>query len=396
MLTAFLNKKNNLTELTHLNFNIWNIIILLCIIQGIVFGVIVLTNKKYFSKTNSYLAYTAFSLSFNNLQYWFADSKLTTICPFLDWLRVPFDFLFIPMFYFFVCHYLENKISRKDKIILCLPFIIDFICQIISSINTLFYKEKLIDHRIIHHYSLIEEASSMIFSLFLIVFTIRLVNKYERKNLLYNFEIVKAKTKWLKQILFIGLTVCVFWFIEIYFMMDKKNQSLSMFYPLWLSSSFIIYWLSYVGLFQSNLYSERKEIRKELISITDIDIPDIKILDDKKNINEQSTERIYNEFESIVKKMYLNPNLNLEDVAKEINISGNYLSQIINIRNIKFNDYLNALRVERVKLMLSEETFSTYTITSIGLEAGFNSNASFYRAFKKHTNISPSLYRENI
>jgi AraC-like DNA-binding protein len=381
--------------LTDLNFNIWNIIILLCIIQGIVFGLIVLVNKKYFSKTNSYLAFTSFSLSFSNLQYWFLDSKLTTIFPFLGWLRVPCDFLFIPMFYFFVCHYLELKIPRKHKITICLPFIIDFICQIISSINKLIFGGKLIDSKIIYKYLVIEESFSMIFSSLLLLFTIRLVNKYEKENLIYNFEIVKAKTKWVKQILFIGVTVCVFWVVEIYFMMDK-DHGLSIYYPLWLSNSFIIYWLSYVGLFQSNLYSERKEIRKELINNSENDNSDVKSQDDKKNISEQSTERIYSEFEAIVQKRYLNPNLSLDDVAKEINITSNYLSQIINIRNITFNDYVNALRVDRVKLMLSEETFSTYTITSIGLEAGFNSNASFYRAFKKHTNMSPSLYRENI
>ena len=378
-----------------LNLNIWNIIILLCIVQGIVFGIIVLANKKYASKTNSYLAYTTFALSFSNLQYWFLDSKLAQILPFLDWLRIPLDYLFIPMFYFFVCHYLELKITGRHKILICLPFIIDFTCQIISSINTVIYDGKLIDRNIIYNYLLVEETISMIFSLILLIFTIRLVNRYEKKNIIYNFEIVKAKTKWVKQILFIGVTVCIFSIIEIYFMIDKAH-GMSIYYPLWLSNSFIIYWLSYVGLFQSNLYSERKEISKELINNSENDISDIKSQDYKKNINEQSTEKIYSEFEAIVQKRYLNPNLNLDDVAKEINFTSNYLSQIINIRNVKFNDYVNALRVERVKLMLSEETFSTYTITSIGLEAGFNSNASFYRAFKKHTNMSPSLYRENI
>jgi AraC-like DNA-binding protein len=45
--------------------------------------------------------------------------------------------------------------------------------------------------------------------------------------------------------------------------------------------------------------------------------------------------------------------------------------------------------------MLKDDSFSNYTITAIGLEAGFNSNASFYRAFKKQTNVSPSDYRNS-
>lgn len=80
-------------------------------------------------------------------------------------------------------------------------------------------------------------------------------------------------------------------------------------------------------------------------------------------------------------------------VATNINISTNYLSQIINSNKIKFNDYINKLRIEEAIKMLNDEKFSQYTITSIGLEAGFNSNASFYRAFKKHTGKSPKNYK---
>ena len=90
----------------------------------------------------------------------------------------------------------------------------------------------------------------------------------------------------------------------------------------------------------------------------------------------------------------MNPFLNLNDVAQDLKISNNYLSQIISSKNTNFNDFLNFVRIEKVKVMLNEIEYSNYTITSIGLEAGFNSNASFYRAFKKHTGISPSNYRK--
>lgn len=46
-------------------------------------------------------------------------------------------------------------------------------------------------------------------------------------------------------------------------------------------------------------------------------------------------------------------------------------------------------------MILSNE-YNQYTITSIGLEAGFNSNASFYRAFKKECGQSPTEYRKNL
>jgi AraC-like DNA-binding protein len=376
----------------NLNLNIYNIIILMGILQGLVFSFAILFTKKYYSKTNSFLAYTVLSLSFSNLQYWMIDSNLVKSFPVLGMLRIPCDFLMIPMFYFFVNHYLERKITRRHKLLLCLPFIIDFVFQIINTINTTIFHDQLINHNIVYTYLVIEESFSMCFSAILIILTIRIVNKYERENTNYSFKIVKARTKWLKQILFIGLAVCSFWTIQIYIMMNKGSSGMSIYYPIWICISFIIYWLSYVGLFQSSVLSQRKIIRERLLQKTG-NINTIKVPTEKKNIKEQYNDKIFTAFEKIIIESYFNPNLSLEDVAIRLEISSNYLSQIISNRNIRFNDYLNSIRVEKIKLMLKDEKFSGYTITAIGLEAGFNSNASFYRAFKKQTGISPSDYK---
>lgn len=358
------------------------------IIQGILFGLVVLLNTKYSSKTNSYLAYTVFSLSFSNLQYWFYDCGLHKIFPFLDWLRIPCEFLIIPMFYIFVNKYLGSKITIRIKYTLLTPFLIDLIFQVILSTNLHTLERKILSENLIHNYLTIEEFSSFIYSTFLIILTLKIVNKYEYENLTFNLKKVIAKTKWIKKILFIGLIACVFWLIEIYYMKDNIHKGTSIYYPLWISISVIIYWLSYIGLFHSSIFSQRKKIRKEIVSNT--------LLKNKKKLSSSSQELFFKDFEDIIQKLYLDPNLSLEKVANQLGVSSNYLSQIINYREIRFNDYVNSIRIEKAKNMLNDESFANYTITSIGLEAGFNSNASFYRAFKKNTNISPSDFRKKI
>ena len=69
------------------------------------------------------------------------------------------------------------------------------------------------------------------------------------------------------------------------------------------------------------------------------------------------------------------------------------ISQLVNQNtDYNFNDYINSFRVEDVKKMLERPDYINYTIVAIGLEAGFNSKASFYRAFKKFEGMTPTEY----
>ena len=94
-------------------------------------------------------------------------------------------------------------------------------------------------------------------------------------------------------------------------------------------------------------------------------------------------------------KIFRDPNISLINIANQLKISGNYLSQLINtITGKNFADYINSFRVEDAKLKLTNNRFLNYTVISIGLESGFNSKSTFYSAFKKMVGISPSIYRK--
>jgi AraC-like DNA-binding protein len=94
-------------------------------------------------------------------------------------------------------------------------------------------------------------------------------------------------------------------------------------------------------------------------------------------------------------KIYRDPNLGLDSMAKKLNISGNYLSQLVNkLSGHNFTDYVNRYRIEDAKSKLRNPNFINYTIIAIALESGFNSKSTFYSAFKKLTGISPKEYRK--
>lgn len=92
------------------------------------------------------------------------------------------------------------------------------------------------------------------------------------------------------------------------------------------------------------------------------------------------------------KEPYTNPDLTLEMLAKECNIPINRLSLIINRgMNKNFYDLINEKRIEKSKVLLKEMGTET-TIEYVAYESGFNSRASFYRAFKKHTGFTPTEF----
>lgn len=94
-------------------------------------------------------------------------------------------------------------------------------------------------------------------------------------------------------------------------------------------------------------------------------------------------------------KIYRDSGLSLERISKKLNISSNYLSQLVNkLSGSNFSDYVNSFRIEDAKSKLKDPKFTHYTIISIGLESGFNSKSTFYTAFKKHTGVSPKQYRQ--
>ena len=96
-------------------------------------------------------------------------------------------------------------------------------------------------------------------------------------------------------------------------------------------------------------------------------------------------------------KAYENPNLTLAHVASSLDTYPKMVSQVINLGfDMNFNDYVNKHRIEAVIDQLKEGNHLTKTLLGIALESGFNSKATFNRAFKKHTLLSPKEYLVKI
>ena len=55
---------------------------------------------------------------------------------------------------------------------------------------------------------------------------------------------------------------------------------------------------------------------------------------------------------------------------------------------------MNSYRVEEAKRRLADPRSHYLTIVAIAQEAGFNSKSAFYTAFRKHTGMTPSQFKD--
>jgi AraC-like DNA-binding protein len=119
----------------------------------------------------------------------------------------------------------------------------------------------------------------------------------------------------------------------------------------------------------------------------------------KSGLSEEQADKLQKELSRLMhtEKCYTNSELTLADLALKLNVTPNYLSQVINEKEgVNFYDYVNALRVEAFKKLVAEPKSKNYTLLALAYDCGFNSKTSFNRHFKKYTGQSPSEYTEQL
>lgn len=90
---------------------------------------------------------------------------------------------------------------------------------------------------------------------------------------------------------------------------------------------------------------------------------------------------------------YLEPDLDLKDIARDTGIPVHHLKLMINgVEQKKINEYINEYRIKHLKKRIVEGAIKHKTLEGLAMECGFGSKATFNRAVKKLTGKTPSDY----
>lgn len=182
--------------------------------------------------------------------------------------------------------------------------------------------------------------------------------------------------------------------------------------PWWEYFSFaiIFYYIAITGYsnnlvakvpFKLNLISNRK-----MLLLTATNSPkesglfeEAEIIED--NIAAKKDNDLINEWKPRIlqlietEKAYEDAELSLVQLSKQLKTNPTILSKAINQGFGKnFNDFVNHYRIEAVKDKLQAGEQKLQTLLGIAYDCGFNSKATFNRAFKKVTGVSPKEWIE--
>ncbi len=92
-------------------------------------------------------------------------------------------------------------------------------------------------------------------------------------------------------------------------------------------------------------------------------------------------------------KWFQNPSLSLRQLAKNMNISSNKLSWLLNERiGQNFNEYINTFRLENFKVNALNPANRHLTLLALAYENGFNSKTVFNAFFKKVEGKTPKAW----
>lgn len=151
-----------------------------------------------------------------------------------------------------------------------------------------------------------------------------------------------------------------------------------------------IYYISIAGLF-----SERPPDYKVLIAET--------TATGVENSPQQYTEEELGRWlKNLVTYMedrqaFLNADISLGSVAKELGLSRKSVSAAINAQyGTNFRRFVNEYRVDAFKKSVTKGKASEMTLFGIALDCGFNSKATFNRVFKQIEGVAPNEYAKRM
>lgn len=351
-----------------------SILDLLAIFQGIILGVLLIVIKK--NRESSIflgLFLITYVLEFIPTMLFDLDNQWS-VSPYF--LPLYFYMANLPLLYIY-CRKLVGDISIKTIVKLMIPAAFEFVGLL--TLLLLDYIGDIDSSVIFNKYFFVYQLSAILYSLIYIVLILLLLKDYRRRAVNYYSRLDGNVLLWINSIVYFILVFYSVHFILSFIAIEASVLQTIFNSVMSLLNVAFIYWVGLSGYRQS---------QREMMLITKAEH---ELEDSELNLAPLFSEivKFFND-----EKPYINTDFTLSLLSVQMNKNIKKISQAINQNtNENFNTFVNKFRVEEAKRILIDEKYENFSILAIGYEAGFNSKAAFYNAFKKFTSTTPVQFR---
>jgi AraC-like DNA-binding protein len=368
-------------------FSLFDLLVLIGITQGVVTAVLLLRNKENKSSNRLLgLVLLGFCFLSTKILIWSLNLWNTS------WIRFfpnGIELALAPLVYFYVKSLLDKlfRFGWKQWVHF-IPFLISqtyafLVYFSVISVRSIERKDAIADSLRFDQVKNTEDYLALLSLIIYIIVGFVELNAYRKWLKISVSDNTVPEYNWLRNIFLLSATLGVLLFVNLFFnniAPDDPYRSLRL-QVYFVFISFLIYYLGFMGYQQRNVSSvlpiAREPQNEENETSSNYDPLIIDLLE--KALTQD--------------KVFLNPTLSIQELAKSLVVNQRELSNVINGHFQKpFRDLINSYRVEETKKKLLDSKFSHLSVLGIALEAGFNSEASFYRIFKKNTGLSPKEY----
>ncbi len=381
------------------NFNLYSTPLLVLVLQGLILGVMLLV--RFIQKKNindvllaSIVLITCYHRTTYTIGFmdWYDTFRNTKI----NYYLVSLGMVLAPLIYFYVksITIADFKFKKKDFWHL-VPWLLFFIIKLgvlLYDINQPNFDNvqngPAVENLLWKYVDPLVTFFSTAQMLLYLAFTFQLFYNYRKKIQDFFSNTYKLELNWIRNFLYVYSFIFIYGILQIF--IDEFIIELSWTQKWWLQfcSALIVIYVGVKGYFT------------DLIPLTSInfDVKSIKKSQKKKKESEEFKDKkhIVNQYFE-AEKPYLNPDLNLSELANELQMNRAELSEVINSGfGQNFNDFINSFRVNLVKEKLAGGEHAKISLLGIALDSGFNSKATFNRVFKKLTNTSPTEFLQRM
>ena len=304
--------------------------------------------------------------------------------------------LYGPLIYLFAKHFLQKQAFSLKEAVHFIPAFIAFTLIVIGNNNSRLPQGL--------DFIFFYPASRMIILLTSLLayhwMAYRIWKKHQHTMKHFATDTASLQMNWVKQFVMVSAvasTLVVLALFLLYMNYPNGHQYRYGFVGL----SICIYWFSYTALTRPSVFSVVKGYAKESTA-TDFPAPQLKVYKPSAKyansaLNEEEAQTICTKLDKLMseQKVFLQPDLTINQLANALSCSRHHLSQVLNDKlQQSYYDYINCLRINEAKYLLNDSKYQQHKIASIAYDAGFNSLSTFNEVFKKQTGKTPSDYRK--